>query len=108
MAATLEAIEREAAQKRQAHGTTAPGRNASAKLAEGQPGETRDKVAASVGMGHSKLAKAKAVVAASTDRTATPEVRAVAKEAVAEMDRSGKVDGAIRKVDGECILLPAV
>jgi ParB family chromosome partitioning protein len=47
----LEAIERERARRRQAHGQTAPGKNASGNISVSDKGETRDKVAAAVGLG---------------------------------------------------------
>jgi len=47
----LEAVERERARRRQAHGRTAPGKNASGNISGSDKGETRDKVAAAVGLG---------------------------------------------------------
>ena len=57
-------------------------------------GETRHKVAEAVGMSHETLRKATAVVEAASKPDAPPEVIA----AVAEMDRTGKVDPAYKKV----------
>lgn len=47
----MEAVERERARRRQAHGQTAPGKNASGNISVSDKGETRDKVAAAVGLG---------------------------------------------------------
>ncbi len=60
----LEAIERERAKQRQRrHGGTAPGRSAdtAGKLAGSEAGETRDKVAAAVGMKARSFAKVRTV-----------------------------------------------
>jgi len=51
IAEELEAVERERARRRQAHGRTAPGKNASGNISGSDKGETRDKVAAAVGLG---------------------------------------------------------
>lgn len=59
-------------------------------------GKTRDIVAPAVGMKPSRYAHAKAIVVATEDPD--PEVAAVAKEAMAEMDEKGNVDSAYRKV----------
>jgi ParB/RepB/Spo0J family partition protein len=64
------------------------GREPSAKLAEG---ETRNRVAAAVGMGRTTLDKATAVVAAAD---ADPEMG----DLVSDMDASGKVDAAYREL----------
>lgn len=60
--------------------------------------KTRDAVAKSVGLGRTSLAKAKAVLDAIDDEALPEPVRAAAKEAAVEMDRTGKVDGAHQKV----------
>ena len=90
----LEAIEKPRAEEREKAGKAPSG-----NLPQGPTGKTRDIVAPAVGMSPRTYDKAKAVVAASEDRKLPAEVRATAKEAVAEMDRSGKVDGAFRKVE---------
>jgi len=51
IAEELEAIERERARRRQAHGQTAPGKNASGNISPSDKGRARDKVAAAVGLG---------------------------------------------------------
>ena len=101
LANSIQEHEEKAARERQRHGATAPGKhkNASDNLSEAsEVGDTRERVAAAVGMSHGTLAKAREVVEAAKDRTLPPEVREVAKEAVKEMDETGKVGGAFRKV----------
>lgn len=91
----LEALERAAARDRQRVAGPRSGRGAkstaSANLAEAVKGDTRDKVAAAVGMSRTTYAKAKAVADAAA---ADPALESVA----AEMDRSGNVDAAYRTV----------
>jgi ParB-like chromosome segregation protein Spo0J len=97
----IEEHERAAAKERKSHGTTAPGKpkNASADSAQAlDTGRTRDKVAAAVGLSHDTLSKARQVVEAAEDEDLPVEVRTVAKQAVEEMDRTGKVAGAHRAV----------
>jgi ParB-like chromosome segregation protein Spo0J len=89
----LEELERPQAAKRKTAGTnqyTEP----SGKLPEGSRGDTRDKVAAAVGVSGRTYEKAKVVVQAAEDN---PELAPV----VEEMDRSKKVDPAYRKVAGK-------
>lgn len=94
----LEAIERPKADARREDGNRRGG--VGGKLPPTSiPTKTRDKVAPAVGLSPRTYDKAKSVVAASTDQTLPAPVRAAAKEAVAEMDRNGKVDGAYRKVE---------
>lgn len=64
----------------------------SAKLAERDTGETRDKVAAAVGMGRTTFTKAEAVVAAAEENPA------LFGRIAERMDASGKVDWAFREV----------
>lgn len=72
----------------------------SAKLADPpDERETRTRVAKAVGMGRTSLGKARAVTAAAKDETLPAPVRETAKAAVVEMDRSGKVDGAHKRVE---------
>lgn len=100
-AARIEAVVAARAKARQAEAgrSSAPGRKAetSADSSEVSPkvsGETRAEVAAAVGMSHPKLKQAREVVAAATDETLPDEVREVAKQAAAAMDRTGNVNGA--------------
>lgn len=74
--------------------------NTASKLDEVSASRRTDqRTAKAVGMGKTTLAKAKAVVAAADDPTLSSRVRAAAKDAVAQMERTGKVDGAHRKVE---------
>jgi ParB-like chromosome segregation protein Spo0J len=86
----LEESERQAARERRAR----PGSPRSGKLPEqGTKGDTREKVAAAVGMSGKTYEKAKAVVeAAEADPGLAPVVE--------EMDRTGKVDPAYKKLKG--------
>lgn len=59
---------------------------------------TRDRVAKATGMSGRTLEKARHVVEAAKDESAPAPVREAAREAVAAMDRTGKVDPAYRKV----------
>jgi ParB-like chromosome segregation protein Spo0J len=90
IARAIEERERAQAARRKRAGTnqyTEP----SGKLPEGSRGDTRDKVAAKVGMSGRTLDKAKAVVeAAEQDPGLVPVVE--------DMDRTGKVDPAFQKV----------
>src|SRR5581483_11288050 len=86
----LEELERPAAEARKKAGVnqhTEP----SGKIPEGSTGEVRDKVAEAVGMSGRTYEKAKAVVEAAARE---PDLRLV----VEEMDRTGKVDTAFKKV----------
>jgi ParB family chromosome partitioning protein len=88
----LEELERAAADRRKKSGTnqhTEP----SGKIPEGSKGQTRDKVAEAVGMSGRNYEKTKVVVEAAKK---DPELRPV----VEEMDRTGKVDPAYKKVRG--------
>lgn len=90
-------IAAKAKERQRASGGVDPG---SSKLDErASERRTDTQVAKAVGMGRSSLAKAKTVVAAATDESLPEPVRAIAVEAVAEMDRTGKVDGAHKKVE---------
>jgi hypothetical protein len=92
----LEEHERAAAKERRAGGLK---QNRSEESAERSgKGDTRDKVAAAVGLSHDTLSKARQVVEAAEDEGLPVEVRTVAKQAVEEMDRTGKVAGAHRAV----------
>jgi ParB-like chromosome segregation protein Spo0J len=84
-------------ERQREHGKTAPGRakNTSGKLTEvtdGQPKETRDAAAAAAGMGARTYAKAKAVADAAERE---PEKY---RDIASEMDSTGKVDRAHRKL----------
>lgn len=96
-------VEARAKQAQRDHGGTAPGRtsNTSANLAEVKPRaerETRHVTARATGYGATTLDKAEAVVAAAEADDTPDPVREVAREAVAQMNDSGKVDGAHRRV----------
>jgi ParB family chromosome partitioning protein len=93
----LEELEREQARGRQAHAGPAEGKgrkaSGSGKLPEPVRGQTRDKVAEAVGMSGRTYEKVKAVVeAAAADPALAPVVE--------QMDRTGKVDPAYKKVAG--------
>jgi ParB family chromosome partitioning protein len=91
----LEAIEKPAAETRVKAGKADPGRN----LPQGQRApRVRDVVAPAVGMSPRTYEKAKHVVATAADRTTPAPVRAAAREALAQMDETGKVDPAYKKV----------
>ena len=88
LGAELEKLERPKAAERQAEGQKAGGRGKK-KLAGKLPpskGETRDKVGLAVGMSGKQYEKAKAVVAGGDAAL------------IAEMDKTGKVDGAHKKM----------
>ena len=93
MGKALEPLAKKEAKSRQAHhARTAPGRskNTSEKFT-GVSGESRDQVAAAVGMSGPTYEKAKAVVeAAEADPSLAPIVE--------ELDRTGKVDPAYKKI----------
>ena len=79
-----------AAKRRQAHGKTALGRNASGNLPEAS-GDARDKIAERVGMSGQTFVRAKAVVdAAKSD----PAKYAALVE---EMDRTGRVQNSLAR-----------
>ncbi len=102
----LEELEKPKAKGRQrAHGGTAPGKpkNTAGKMPEVSAGRTRDKVADAVGMSGRTYQKAKEVVEAAK---ADPKLQPV----VEEMDRTGKVDPAHKKVKepkAAAVILPA-
>ena len=84
--ATRQAVEEKLARDRMLAGQPC------AKFAQGETGKTRDKVAAALGMSGYTYEKAKAVVAAAQ---AEPEVY---EAVLVEMDKSGNVDRAYKKV----------
>jgi ParB-like chromosome segregation protein Spo0J len=88
----LEELERPKARDRQAHGKTAPGRNASGESTKASHGGTREKVGDALGISGFTYLHAKQVVEAAEAGDS------VAQEAVKEMDRTGKVNTAHRKV----------
>lgn len=104
----LEALEKPKAEERKASSQAKPGNDGkhpttgSGKLPEPVKGDTRDKVAAAVGMSGKTYEKAKAVVVAAEKPDATPEVKAAREE----MDRTGKVDPAFKKVKAAMTPLP--
>jgi ParB family chromosome partitioning protein len=87
IAGTVEARERELAKQRQAHGGPRSG-----KLPERSKGDTRDRIAAPLGVSGRTLEKAKAVVEAAE---AEPERFG---HLIEKMDRAGKVTGAFGKL----------
>jgi ParB family chromosome partitioning protein len=87
----LKALERPKAKERQGTRTDLPEHRG--KFPQGSEGKTRDKVAEAVGMSGRTLEKAEVVVEAAEK---DPELRPV----VEEMDRTGKVDPAFKKVKG--------
>jgi len=95
----LEELEGQAAKGRMSDGGKMAGRGRTIGCADAAPpipprekGKTRDKVAAAVGMGRTTYDSAKSVVAAAKD---DPETFGPIVE---EMDRTGNVSGAARKV----------
>lgn len=101
----LEELERPAAEDRRASTQAKPGERIGG--AESAPpienkGKTRDKVSEALGVGRTKLAKAKEVV------KAAEEGDPVAEEAREEMDRTGNVEKAHRKVASSPEPPPAV
>ncbi len=89
----IEPSERAAAKERQRlHGKTAPGRRKQSGQVSTSEGRTRDKVAAFAGISGRSLSKIRAVVEAAerTPKKFGP--------LVVEMDRTGRVDGAYRKL----------
>jgi ParB-like chromosome segregation protein Spo0J len=92
----LEELERPKAKAAQAHGQTAPGRNASVPPNESvQRFDTREVVAPAVGMSTATYSRAKQLV------TAAEQGDEIAAEQVAEMDRTGKVTPAYEAWKGE-------
>ncbi|WP_322767546.1 hypothetical protein [Frankia sp. Cr1] len=103
-------VERRAAAERQGTRTDL---QPSAKFAEGSPAslppherQSRARTAKAVGMSHRTLTKATKVVKTAEDETAPRPVREAAREAAAEMNRSGKVDPARPGVDDGTIEHP--
>lgn len=86
----LEKLEKPRAEERERAGRP------SGNLPEGTKGQTRDLVGAAVGMSGKTYERAKAVVAATDDPD--HEVAFAAREAVEEMDSTGKVSGAYEQV----------
>lgn len=68
------------------------------QVATTEPGKVRDKVAPAVGMSPRTYEKAKVVVEAAQDKTLPAPVREIARQAAEDMDATGKVDGAYRRV----------
>jgi len=92
LAAKLKPLEAAEAKERERAGKANP----PSKLGGGSSGETRDRIAKAVGWSKNTLANAEEVVAAVGDPD--PAVARVGREAVAEMDATGKVSPAARKV----------
>jgi ParB family transcriptional regulator, chromosome partitioning protein len=92
-----------AKERQREHGGTAPGRkNTSTKLEEVMPRaerETRRVASRGLGYSPSTLDKVDAVLEVIEDETQPAPVREVAKRAVTEMNATGKVDGAHKKVE---------
>jgi ParB family chromosome partitioning protein len=102
----LEALERPRAAARKATGQQLGGkaRHLASRSrdreanGDGPPGQTREIVAAALGLGETSYRRAKVVVAAASDPDATPEQRRVAQEALTDMDATGNVAGNYAKV----------
>lgn len=95
----LLALEKPKADERKAHGQTAPGRNASGNF----PEALRSREAAAEGATgkpgrYKSLDKVGEVKALAADETQPEPVREVAKQALAEMDSTGRVDGSHKRV----------
>lgn len=97
MARRITAIEKPKAQQRQAR----PGKPRAARSEDSSERgtRTRDVAAAAAGMSHDTLRKATAVVVAATDETQPEPVRATAQLARVEMDETGNVAAAARRVN---------
>lgn len=91
----LEELERPRAAQRQIESR---GNRAENFTARPDRGYTREIVGESVGMSGPTYQRAKTVVLMSEDTSLAPEVREVAREARAEMDRTGKVSGAYNRI----------
>lgn len=93
-------LERPKAKERQKeHGGTAPGRNADTGGNLPQVStKTRDKAAEPTGSSARTLDKVRKVRDLATDEAQPEPVREAAREALEEMDETGKVDGAYQKV----------
>lgn len=95
----IEAMERPAARERQAHGMTAPGRNAPARPRESVgDNDTRRKVDKALGVSGGTYERAKHVLDLAEDESAPEGVRQAAREAAAEMDATGKAWAPFQKV----------
>lgn len=88
IAAAIRPVEQELARERQAHGQTAPGRNAPEQVSEASApmaaGTSRERVAAAVGMSFETLRRAQTVVDAA-------EAGLIPRSVVEQMDATGKV-----------------
>lgn len=97
----LEELERPRAAARKAQ---APGAPRGEKVSSGhltgreEPAETRVVVGEALGMSGTTYVRAKTVVAAAEDTTLPADERAVAKQALAEMNATGNISGAFEKV----------
>lgn len=94
---SLEAIEKPKAAERRAS-QIQDGKPTGGNLPQVEEGKTRDKVAEAIGVSGKTYEKAKAVVSASKDESLPAPVREAAKEAVKQMDATGKVDPAHKAV----------
>jgi len=98
----IEAVEQPKAKERQAAAGPSEGRGK--KTGPGKipepvgTGRVRDIVGEAVKMSGKSYQRAKAVVQAATDDTLAPEVRAVATEALSDMETTGKVAPAYKKL----------
>lgn len=96
----IEDLERPAAEERKASTQAKPG----SRVGEGNlpaptaTGRTTEKVASALGTSRRTYEKARKVVATAEDPTTPEPVREVARQAVEEMDRTGKVDPAAKAV----------
>lgn len=98
----LESLEKPKADERKREAGKTYGRGQSIGGGDSPPpirkGKVRDIVAPEVGMTPTRYAHAKTVVTAAQDETLPDEVREVAADALREMDETGKVETAYRKV----------
>lgn len=69
-----------------------------AKLAQGQPGKVRGAAAVGTGYSHETIRKVREVKQTAAAPETPEPVREVAKQALAEMDATGRVDGSYQRV----------
>lgn len=98
MGLVLETLERPKAEDRRLNGNARGGRSEVDVTVTSTSPPVRDVVGAQIGMSGVTYQRARAVVQAADDETQPPEVREIARQAVEQMDRTGKVAGAYRRV----------
>lgn len=98
LAKRIEEVLKPLASERKAHGSTAPGKNAPANFAEASEPRPREVAAKAAGVSHETIRKVRHVEEM-VESESTPEpVREVAREALAEMNATGKADAGHKKV----------